>query len=82
MGQLLIRNVDDGLIDTLKRRASAAGRSMEAEARDALARGTRLTPEEKIAMIRALQAETEALKNPDVEQTPNWILIRESRDER
>lgn len=82
MGQLLIRNVDDSLIETLKQRASVAGRSMEAEARDALARGTKLTVEEKIARVRQLQAETEALKVPGAEQTPGWILIRESRDER
>jgi len=51
MGQLLLRNVDDRLIDTLKRRAAAAGRSMEAEARDALARGTELTASEKQDLI-------------------------------
>ena len=82
VGQLLIRNVDDSLIDTLKRRAAAAGRSMEAEARDALARGARLTGLEKQAIVRALLAETEKLKVPGVEQTPGWILIREDRDSR
>ncbi len=82
MGQLLIRNVDDSLIDTLKRRAASAGRSMEAEARDALARGTQLSGEEKVAIVHAIQAEVESLKVPGVEQTPAWILIREGRDER
>jgi len=82
MGQILIRNLDDDLIATLKRRAAAAGRSMEAEARDALARGAELTGAEKVALARAMQAETESLKVPGVEQTPGWMLIREGRDER
>lgn len=82
MGQLLLRNVDDSLIETLKRRAAAAGRSMEAEARDALARGAKLSGDEKMALALALQAETEALKVSSVVQTPSWILIREGRDER
>ena len=33
MGQLLVRGVDDSLIHALKRRASRAGRSVEAEHR-------------------------------------------------
>ena len=78
MGQLLIRNVDDTLIDTLKRRAAAAGRSMEAEARDALARGTRLTSDEKLALSARLRAMTPK----DVVQTPSEILVREDRDSR
>jgi plasmid stability protein len=82
MGQILLRNVDDRLIETLKRRAAAAGRSMEAEARDALARGAQLTPAEKKARLRALLAETEALKVPGVVQTPSEVLIREDRDSR
>ncbi len=82
MGQLLLRNVDDRLIDTLKRRAVAAGRSMEAEAREALARGTALTTADKQAMVRRLLDETDALKVPGVTQTPGWQLIREDRDTR
>ena len=80
MGQLLLRNVDDSLIETLKRRAASAGRSMEAEARDALARGTQLTATEKVTMMRAIQAENEKLKVLGVEQTLGWVLIREDRD--
>ncbi len=82
MGQLLLRNVDDSLIETLKRRASAAGTSMEAEARAAMARGAQLTSDEKLAMLRRLQAEFEAAKVPGVVQTPGWELIRDDRDSR
>jgi antitoxin FitA len=80
MGQLLIRNLDDSLIETLKRRAAAAGRSMEAEARDALARGTQLTGAEKVAMMQKIRAENEKLRVPGVPRTEGWILIREDRD--
>lgn len=37
MGQLLIRNIDDGLKDALRERARRHGRSLEAEARATLA---------------------------------------------
>ena len=82
MGQMLLRNVDNDLIETLKRRAAAAGRSMEAEARDALRRGAMLNPEEKKSLVRQMWAETEALRVSGVEQTPGWLLIREDRDSR
>lgn len=80
MGQLLLRNVDDSLIETLKRRAAAAGRSMEAEARDALARGTQLTGAEKVAMMREIRAANQKLRVPGRPQTESWLLIREDRD--
>lgn len=80
MGQLLLRNVDDSLIDTLKRRAAAAGRSMEAEARDALARGTQLTGAEKVAMMHDIRAANERLRVRGRPLTEAWELIREDRD--
>lgn len=36
MGQMLIRNIDDAVLDALRRRAVDAGTSMEEEARQAL----------------------------------------------
>lgn len=80
MGQLLLRNVDDSLIDTLKRRAAAAGRSMEAEARDALARGTQLTGAELQAMAREIRAANEKLRVPGRALTDSMMLLREDRD--
>lgn len=80
MGQILIRNLDDSVIATLKRRAEAAGRSMEAEAREALARATQMTGAEKVAMMQAIRAANEKLKVPGREQTEGWVLIREDRD--
>jgi plasmid stability protein len=55
MGQMLIRNIDDAVIDALRRRASIAGTSMEEEARRALAAAVGLEREaaaERLAEIR------------------------------
>ncbi len=82
MGQLLIRNLDDRVIATLRARATAAKRSLEAEARDALASAARLTPDEKIAMALGWQAASDAARVPEVPQKPGWELIREDRDTR
>jgi plasmid stability protein len=37
MGQIVIRNIDNAVLDALRRRAAASGTSMEEEARRALA---------------------------------------------
>ncbi len=80
MGQILIRNVDDAVLAALKRRAEVAGRSMEAEAREALRRATRLTAQEKIALVEATWAETGKLRDPGIPWIDSTILIREDRD--
>lgn len=82
MGQILVRQLDDAAIARLKARARAQGTSVEALARAAIEQAARLTVEEKLALSRRLRAETSALMVPGVEQTPGWVLIRESRDER
>jgi plasmid stability protein len=56
MGQLLIRNLDDEVIETFKLRARLKGKSLEQEIRDLLAAHRRLTPEEKVAISRELRA--------------------------
>ncbi len=80
MGQILIRNVDDAVLAALKRRAVAAGRSMEAEAREALGRAARLTPDEKISLVKEILAATDKLRNPGVPWTDSTLLLREDRD--
>jgi plasmid stability protein len=80
MGQIIIRNLDDRIIETLKRRAEAAGRSMEAEAREALRRATRLTGEEKVALAREMHARTAHLLRDGEAWRDSWELIREDRD--
>lgn len=80
MGQILIRNLDDSVIETLKRRAAAAGRSMEAEAREALARGTRLSGADKLSLAHEIRARNEKLRVPGRPRTEAWLLIRDDRD--
>ena len=78
MGQILMRKVDDELLDALRRRAQVSGRSMEAEARDAMTRGTRLTADERVALSQRIRA----LTPKGVVQTDSTELIREDRDQR
>jgi plasmid stability protein len=74
MGQLLVRGVDDRLIETLKRRAARFGRSVEAEHR--------------LILEQALQSELETfaeaaarLRSRTPKQTTNSTdIIREDRD--
>ncbi|MGJ3649767.1 FitA-like ribbon-helix-helix domain-containing protein [Sphingomonas sp. GlSt437] len=82
MAQLLIRQLDDRDIERLRARAKAQRTSVEALAREAIRKEAQLTVDEKLALVRELQAETEQLKVPGVEQTPGWKLIREDRDAR
>lgn len=51
MGQMVIRNIDDAVLDALRRRAAASGTSMEEEARRALAAAVGL---EREAAVRRL----------------------------
>jgi plasmid stability protein len=51
MGQILIRNVDDAVLEALRRRAGARGRSVEEEARRALAASVGLTRTEALARL-------------------------------
>lgn len=75
---LHVRNVDDDLILSLKRRAVEHGRSAEAEHREILRKA--LAPEPAFDWIKAsddLRARTAGKSH-----TPSEILVRESRDER
>jgi len=80
MGQIIIRNLDDRIIETLKRRAEAAGRSMEAEAREALQRDTDAVKPDRRAVIARMQAEFERLRVPGTTMPDSLELLRESRD--
>ena len=58
MGQILVRNLDDAVIETYKWRARLKGISLEQEIRDLLNAHRRLTPEEKVAISREILALT------------------------
>lgn len=55
MGQIIIRNLDDAVIEAIRRRAAASGRSMEEEARRALTAAVgleRKAAAERLAEVR------------------------------
>jgi antitoxin FitA len=75
---LLVRNLDDELVDRLKRRAAKHGRSAEAEHREilkqALSRDTDSSFDDLAAELRKLTASRK--------QTSSEKLQREGRNER
>jgi antitoxin FitA len=53
MGQMIIRNIDDAILDALRRRAANSGTSMEEEARRALAAAVGM--EREVAVMRLIE---------------------------
>jgi plasmid stability protein len=76
MGQVLVRNLDERVIESLKTKAELKGRSLEQELRDVLTRAAPLTPEEKVALFRKLRETSEPLGEVDV-----GAAIRYGRDD-
>lgn len=76
MGQVLIRNLDDGVIQRLKWRARFNGRSLEAELRDILTANAKPTRAQYEATAAAIRSK---IGKVDVEIA---ALIREGRDSR
>ena len=81
MGQVIIRNLDNAVIETHRRRAKARGVSLEQELRDLLSRAARPSREERLRRIDEIRAMTPELR-PGEQRTPGWVLIREDRDSR
>ncbi len=78
MGQILIRNLDDAVLDALRGRARERGLSLEEEARRALAAAVGLTREEALRRIESIQAKIGRLPG----ETSLEILRRDrQRDE-
>jgi plasmid stability protein len=78
MAQLIVRNLDDGLVARLKKRAAEHGRSAEAEHREILRQAL---VEEPRSSFWELAAQVRAMigKRP---QTPAEDLLYEGRQER
>lgn len=76
MGQVLVRNLDDRVIESFKTKAELKGRSLEQELRDVLTNAAPLTPSEKIALFHKLRATMPALGDVDV-----GAAIRRGRDD-
>lgn len=81
MRQVIIRNLDDAVIDRLKAKAELHGHSLEQELREILSRAAPLSADEKVAIaarIRALAPPTaDGASLPSGEE-----LVRADRDRR
>lgn len=77
MGQMVIRNIDDAVLQALRSRAAAAGRSVEEEARRALVSAVGADREAARARLAAVRALLAGHKDRDAAD-----LVREMRDER
>ncbi len=64
MAQILIRNLDEAVLDALRRRAAGNGASLEAEARRALAASVGLGRGAALARLDAVRARLGALGGP------------------
>lgn len=76
MGQVLVRNLDDHVIERYKTKAELKGHSLEQELRETLTKGAPLTPEEKVALFRRARERLPDLGNVDVS-----AAIRYGRDD-
>ena len=81
MGQVIVRNLDDEVIERHRARSKARGVSLEQELREVLARAARPDPDEYLAEMRRIRAMTPE-PPPGVEPVEGWVLIREDRDSR
>ena len=64
MGQILVRNVSDRALLSLRSRAKHKGTSLEQEARELLESRAALTPAEKLAVSRHLRSQTQGVATP------------------
>jgi plasmid stability protein len=79
MAQLLVRNLDDDVVASLKRRAADRKRSLQAEIRDILTEAANPSRGELLATIDALRARS----RPRHAGEPSAVdMIREDRDTR
>lgn len=81
MAQLVIRNIDDLIVERLRARAAAQRKSLEQSLRELLAEAAKPSRAELLSEARRIRAMTPARKNkprfPTAEE-----LIREDRDAR
>ena len=77
MGQVIVRNLDDRVVESLKLKAELHGRSLEQELRDILTKAAGLSPDEKIEMARQIRAMSHGKLKTD-----STVFIREDRGRR
>lgn len=66
MGQIVIRNIDNAVIDALRRRAADCGTSMEEQARRALASAVGLDRDEAIRRLEEIRRRIGRLPGPSI----------------
>ena len=76
MGQILVRNLEDSVIERLKARALKANKSLEQTVRDILTEATKPSREEILADMARIR---ERIGPVDIDLTE---LIRQDRDSR
>jgi plasmid stability protein len=79
MGQVIVRNLEDDVIEQHRARAKARGVSLEQELREVLRRAARPSKEELLAEMDRCRAMTPALP-PGVKRIAAEDIIREIRD--
>jgi antitoxin FitA len=77
MARVLVRNLDDDVVDALKDKAKLRGHSLEQELRDILAEAARPRRDERVALADQVRRLT--LDRPQSDSTD---LVREDRDQR
>jgi len=75
MGQILVRNLDDAVIEALRRLAAASGTSTEEQARRALARAVGLDRAAAAERLAAVRRSIGRLPGPTLAE-----LLRQDRD--
>ena len=81
MGQVVIRNIDDRVLERLKVRATAQRKSLEQSLRELLTEAARPSRAELLADLERIRAMTPA-RRPGVTYPTADQLIREDRDTR
>jgi antitoxin FitA len=79
LGQVIVRDLEDEVIEQHRARAKARGVSLEEELRDVLRRAARPSKEELLAQMDRCRAITPPLP-PGVKRTSAEDIIREIRD--
>ena len=77
MAQVIVRNLDDHVVDSLKRKAKARGHSLEQELRDILIEAAKPTHADVLAEVDRIRALMPRTLDVDIE-----AIIREGRDSR
>ena len=81
MGQVVIRNIEDRVLERLKARAKAQRKSLEQSLRDLLTEAAKPSRAELLADLERIRAMTPSRK-PGAKYPTAEELIREDRDRR